>query len=426
MEVQFLLTISIILVSTKVFGLLSGKLRLPQVVGALLAGLILGPAFFNVLQPSELLHMLAELGVVIIMFGAGLETSISDLKASGKNSFFIALLGVAIPLGSGILLMTFFGEDADILESIFLGTILTATSVSITVATLKELGKLSTKVGNTILAAALIDDVLGLICLTIVTSSAGENTNIPIVLLKIVLFFVFAIIVGMLVHKFAAWYNKKINSNDLHRLPIAAFALCLFMAWSAEALFGVADIIGAFAAGLMIATTPKHVYIETKMHPLSYLLLTPIFFANIGLSVTLPDMTPSIILFTVLLIVVGVLSKLIGCGGISKACGFNNRQSLQIGLGMVCRGEVALIVANKGLTIGVLPEQYFGPIVIMVVFCAVVTPALLKLAFRGESAYEGLQESDLVDHIELSDQLDILTEQLLTEEQNFADEHKKG
>ncbi len=425
MEVQFLLSISVILVSTKAFGLLSGKLQLPQVVGALLAGLILGPAFLGVLEPTELLHMLAELGVVIIMFGAGLETSISDLKASGKNSFFIAMLGVAIPLGSGILLMNVFGESTDILQAIFLGTILTATSVSITVATLKELGKLSTKVGNTILAAALIDDVLGLVCLTIVTGAAGGNTDILIVLLKIVLFFVFAAIVGVLVNKLSLWYNKKINSDDLRRLPVAAFALCLFMAWSAEAIFGVADIIGAFAAGLMVATTPKHLYIETKMQPLSYLLLTPIFFANIGLSVTLPSMTPSIILFTVLLIVFGVFSKLIGCGGVSRLCGFSNRQSLQIGLGMVCRGEVALIVANKGLALGLLPEQYFGPIVIMVVFCAVVTPALLKLAFRGESAYEGLLESDLVDRMEMSDQLDILTEQLLEEDQKMTEENRK-
>ncbi len=420
MEFQFLLTLSIILVSTKAFGILSGKLQMPQVVGALVAGLLFGPAVLNIIQPNEVLHVLAELGVVVIMFGAGLETSISDLKASGKNSFLIALLGVLVPLGAGIVLMNVFNGTENILESVFLGIILTATSVSITVATLKEMGKLSTKVGNTILAAALIDDVLGLVCLTIVTSMAGESANLVITLLMILLFFVFAAVVGIIFNKFFNWYVKRAASRDMHRYPIIALALCLFMAWSAEAIFGVADIIGAFAAGLIIASTPKRVYVESKINPLSYLMLTPIFFANIGLSVTLPQMSGSIIVFTILLIIVGFLTKLIGCGGISKACGFTNRQSLQIGLGMVCRGEVALIVANKGLSIGLLPEEFFGPIVIMVVFCAVVTPALLKMAFRGESEYEGLQESDLVDHYELSDQLDIVTEKLLNDEQNIA------
>ncbi len=286
------------------------------------------------------------------------------------------------------------------------------------------MGNLSTKVGNTILAAALIDDVLGLICLTIVTSMGSGDDNIVLTLLMIALFFVFAVIVGLVFHKVFMWYNDKVQSRDLHRIPIIAFALCLFMAWAADHIFGVADIIGAFAAGLIIATTPKRVYVESRMNPLSYLLLTPIFFANIGLSVILPEMTGSIIVFTILLIIVGFLTKLVGCGGIARVNGFSSKQSLQIGLGMVCRGEVALIVANKGLDAGLLPEQFFGPIVIMVVFCAVVTPALLKLAFRGETAYEGLQESELVDNYELSDQLDIVAEQLLAKEQKINDDRK--
>ncbi len=424
MEFQFLLTISIILISTKVFGILSGKLQMPQVVGALVAGLLFGPALLGIIQPTEVLHVLAELGVVVIMFSAGLETSISDLKASGKNSLLIALLGVAVPLGAGILLMNAFNDSGNILESVFLGVILTATSVSITVATLKEMGKLSTKVGNTILAAALIDDVLGLVCLTIVSSLSGGEENIAITLLMILLFFVFAAVVGVVFNKFFNWYVGRSPSLDLHRYPILALALCLFMAWAAEAIFGVADIIGAFSAGLIIASTPKRVYVESKINPLSYLLLTPIFFANIGLSVTLPQMSGSIIIFTILLIIVGFLTKLIGCGGISKVCGFTKRQSMQIGLGMVCRGEVALIVANKGLDLGLLPEEFFGPIVIMVVFCAVVTPALLKMAFRGETAYEGLQESNLVDNFELPEQLDIVAEKLIRDEQNMSDGRK--
>ncbi len=351
------------------------------------------------------------------MFGAGLETSIGDLKESGKKALLVASLGVIIPLGAGVLLMTTLGASDNILQSFFLGVVLTATSVSITVATLKELGKLSTKVGNTILAAALIDDILGLVCLTVITSYGGEGTNLPLVFIKIVLFFVFAIGVGFVCNRLFIWYDKRVQARNLHRFPVAAFALCLFMAFVAEHFFGVADIIGAFAAGLIVATTPKRIYIETKIQPLSYLLLTPIFFANIGLSVSLPSMSGDIVIFTLVLIFAGVASKLIGCGGMARLSGFNNKQSLQIGLGMVCRGEVALIVANKGLAQGLLPEEYFGPIVLMVVFCAVVTPALLKLAFKGETSYEGLQESDLVGNFELTEQIDIVTEQLLTKDQ---------
>lgn len=281
-----------------------------------------------------------------------------------------------------------------------MGTVLTATSVSITVETLKEIGKLSTKVGNTILAAALIDDILGLICLTIVTSLAGQDVNIAIVLLKVVLFFVFVLVLGFVFRKFFTWYMGYMGNQNLHRFPVAGFALCLFMAWAAEEFFGVADIIGAFSAGIIVATTPKGQYIESKFAPLSYLLLTPIFFANIGLKVTLPELNGKLVLFTVLLVVVGVLSKLVGCGIGAKLCKFTNKQCLQTGFGMACRGEVALIAANKGMAMGMMEEEYFGPVIILVVCCAVFTPILLKVAFKGE--IEVAQESKLVNNYELS------------------------
>ncbi len=418
MSYTYLLTICVILISTKFFGLLTGKLHMPQVVGALLAGLLLGPAGFNLLHSNELLIQLAELGVIVIMFSAGMETSVNDLKHSGKSGLIVAMFGVLFPIVMGTGLAFAFNPNGNMLESIFIGTVLTATSVSITVETLKEMGKLSTKVGNTILAAALIDDVLGLVCLTIVTSLAGEGVSVALVLLKIVLFFVFVAVIGFIYYKASMWYEKKGNVKNLHRFPVFAFALCLFMAWSAEEIFGVADIIGAFAAGLIVATTPKGNYIESKFSPLSYLLLTPIFFANIGLEIVLPEMSGTIILFCVLLLVVGVLSKLIGCGIGAKLGGFNFKQSLQVGLGMACRGEVALIAANKGLAIGILSEQFFGPIVILVVCCAVFTPILLKLAFRGEAAYAGMQESALVDNYQINENIDIITERMIKQESN--------
>lgn len=424
MSYLFLLKLCIILLSTKVLSLLTGKVQMPQVVGSLLAGLLLGPAVLGTvtqaicgtaycLQPSDFLNQLAELGVIVIMFSAGMGTSVEDLKASGKSGFLVALIGVLVPLGMGTLLMRLFEPSASIMSDVFLGTVLTATSVSITVETLKEIGKLSTKVGNTILAAALIDDVLGLICLTIVTSLAGADVNIAFVLFKIVLFFVFVGAMGVAFCKFMVWYDKRVHDRNLHRFPIAAFALCLFMAWAAEALFGVADIIGAFSAGMIVAMTPKGQYIAGKFAPLAYLLLTPIFFANIGLKVTLPKMSGMFVLFTICLVLVGILSKLIGCGLGAKMCGFTNKQCMQTGFGMACRGEVALIVANKGMAMNMIGSDYFGPIIILVVCCAVFTPIMLKFAFKGEDNYTGLEASSLVDNYELSGQVDIVTDKLL-------------
>ncbi len=428
MSYTYLLTIGVILISTKVLGIFTGKLHMPQVVGALIAGLLLGPAGFGLIHSNEFLIMLAELGVIVIMFSAGMETSISDLKHSGKSGLIVAFFGVSVPLIGGAALMMAFNPTGNMLENIFMGVVLTATSVSITVEALKEMGKLSTKVGNTILAAALIDDILGLVCLTIVSSLGGEGESIGWVLLKIVLFFVFSGVIGFLYFKITKWYYAHKSSN-LHRYPVIAFALCLFMAWSAEVIFGVADIIGAFAAGLMVSSTPKGNYIESKFSPLSYLLLTPIFFANIGLEIVLPKMDLQLIIFCVLLVIIGVLSKLIGCGiGAKFFCGFKTKQAVQIGLGMACRGEVALITANKGLAMGILPEEFFGPIVILVVCCAVFTPILLKLSFRGEKAYEGMQESILVDNYQINENLALITDRLLQDEskrqENIKNENK--
>lgn len=413
MSYDYLLTICVILISTKLLSLLTGKMQMPQVVGSLLAGLLLGPAVLGLLQPSDFLNAVAELGVIVIMFSAGMGTSIQDLKNSGKSGLLVALIGVLVPLGMGTALMFIFSPGESVLQAVFLGTVLTATSVSITVETLKEIGKLSTKVGNTILAAALIDDVLGLICLTVVTSLAGADVNIFVVLLKILLFFVFVGVVGLIYNKFMFWYDKKVEDRNLHRFPVISFALCLFMAWAAECVFGVADIIGAFAAGMIVATAPKSKYIESKFSPLSYLLLTPIFFANIGLKVTFSAMSGQLIVFTVCLVGVGIVSKLVGCGLGGKLCGFSGKQCLQIGFGMACRGEVALIVASKGMAMNLIPQEYFCPIIILVVCCAVFTPILLKFSFRGEDKYAGLEQSELVDNYELGEQMDIVTNQLI-------------
>ena len=429
MSYHYLIDIALILLTTKVFGMITKRLQMPQVVGALIAGLVMGPAMLNIIHSTEFLSQVSELGVIVMMFTAGLGTSLNDLQQTGKAGFLVALCGVIVPLIGGTILSLFFNTSTDpnaFMQNVFIGVVLTATSVSITVEALKEMGKLNTVVGNTILAAALIDDVLGLIALTIVTSIGGSaDANLLVVLLKIVAFFVLVVVVGIVVKKAMDWYIANVHSTDLQRYPIFAFILCLILSFCAEEFFGVADITGAFAAGLIISTTSKAKYIELKFAPLSYLLLTPIFFASIGLKVELPEMNATIVIFSILLVVVAVLTKWIGCGLGAKLCGLKGHQCEQIGVGMVCRGEVALIVADKGAALGLMPEVFFGPVIIMVVATTILTPILLKFAYRKSDAYEDMQESSLVDRYDEVEQLDYIGESLIRANEHMMKKAKK-
>ena len=417
MSYHYLLDLALILLSTKLLGLLTQRFQMPQVVGALLAGLVLGPAGLNLLTETEFISQLSELGVIVLMFSAGMGTDLNELKNSGKAGFLVALLGVIVPLVMGTALAWGAAaagliESGGMLENVFVGTILTATSVSITVETLKEMGKLETKVGNTILAAALIDDVLGMIALTLVSSLAGSGESILAVLLKIVGFFLFALAVGFGANRLFCWMLKRQGGWATHRNSVLAFVLCLVMAYCAEEFFGVADITGAYAAGLAVACTPKGAYIQSKYNPLGYLLLTPVFFAAIGINVKLDGVSGGMVVFALLLLVVSVISKLVGCGLGAKLCGFTGKESMQVGVGMVCRGEVALIVANRGLSMGVLSATMMTPVVITVVGGTILTPILLKLAFRSGSQ-EKLVESSLTDRYEKTEQLEDASQQLL-------------
>ncbi|MGG7155216.1 cation:proton antiporter [Clostridium perfringens] len=384
---EFLFDLALILISTKLFGLITKKVKMPQVVGALLAGVILGPAVLNVLSETEFIQKLAELGVIVLMFTAGLETDINQLKKTGKASFIIAVLGVIIPLAGGFFIASIFNKGNDvntILQNVFIGIILTATSVSITVETLKEIGKLSTRAGNAILGAAIIDDILGIIALTITTSLADPSINVIIVLAKIVMFFIFAGLSGYLFH----WAFIKLDERyqrDLRRFVIIAFVFCLLLSFSAEEFFGVADITGAFIAGLVISDSNRSKYLNSRFETLSYMLLSPIFFASIGIKVQLTAMTKTIFIFAILLLLVAILSKVIGCGLGAKLCKYSNREAIQIGTGMISRGEVALIVANKGIAMGLMLPEFLAPVVIVVVVTTIVTPILLKVVFNNKS-----------------------------------------
>ncbi len=380
---RYLLDIALILLATKAFGLFTRRLQMPSVVGSLLAGIILGPALLNIVQPSNLISSLSEIGVIVLMFEAGLDTSITDLKNAGLKALWIALLGVLVPLAMGFLVGSMYNVGPEAwLENLFIGVILTATSVGITVETLKEMGAMKTHSGNTILAAAVIDDVLGIVALTLVSGMADSSINIGIVLLKVVLFFIFSIIVGIILHKvFAFWFDHD-SRGGLQRYSIVSFAFALIMAFVSEEFFGVADITGSFVAGLMISGTSQCAYVTKRISTLSYLLITPIFFANIGLGLTSIAFNGGTLLLILIFYVVAVLSKVLGCAVAAKMVGYSNSQSMRIGCGMVSRGEVALIVANRGIALGLLSSVFVTPILLCVVFTTVVTPLLLKWAYK--------------------------------------------
>lgn len=429
MSYHYLLDLALILLSTKLLGMLTKRIQMPQVVGSLLAGLIMGPAVLNILQETEFLTQLSELGVIVLMFSAGMGTDIQELKRSGKAGMLVALLGVLVPLAMGTGLAWASGKAGLItttgfLEDVFIGTILTATSVGITVETLRELGRLDTKVGNTILAAALIDDILGLIALTLVSSVAGGGESVLLVLGKIALFFVFAAVVGYGANRLFCWMMGLWKERNRRRYPVLAFVLCLLMAYCAEEFFGVADITGAYVAGLVISCTPKAVFVQSRYEPLSYLLLTPVFFASVGINVQMTGMSQEILIFSILLLIVSVISKVVGCGIGAKACGFTNRESIQVGTGMVCRGEVALIVANRGLAMGVLTPAMMTPVIITVIGGTILTPILLKMVFAKEARVV-VQDTGLVDHYQKTEQLDIVSDELLTMDRDCQDKNRE-
>ncbi|WP_283123046.1 cation:proton antiporter [Anaerotignum lactatifermentans] len=379
---DFLLFVAIILLSTKIFGLLSQKVNMPQVVGALLVGVLLGPSCLNILHETDFLTKSAEIGVIFLMFLTGLDTDFDDLKATGKSSVIIAFVGVLIPLGSGFLTyyLFFHGQRPDtmiFLESAFVGIVLTATSVSITVETLREMGKLKGKMGTSILGAAVIDDILGIIALTVITSFTVPGVDIMVVLLKILLFFVFIAVCGFFV--FRLFRKLEIVYGTKRRVAIYAVAFCLLLSYISEVYFGVADITGAYFAGLILCNvTETKSYIASKINITSYMFFTPIFFASIGIKTVITGMSQELILFTLALLIVAILSKIVGCGLGAKICGFSNMDSLAIGVGMISRGEVALIVAQKGEQAGLISPTLFPAIVLVVIVTTLITPILLK------------------------------------------------
>lgn len=381
---EFFKDLAIIIIFAKLFGIVARKMNAPQVAGEIVAGLIIGPSVLGLVESTEFLAQMAQIGVLLLMFSAGLETNLKDLLKTGPIAFLIACCGVIVPLIGGTLLyMGFYGVSPlgslEFFQAIFMGVILTATSVGITVETLKELGKLKGKIGTTILGAAVIDDVIGIILLTFVVGFKSPEANTIKIASSTILFFIFSLVVGLILFKiFRAVDNRYPHTR---RIPIAGLALCLIFAYIAEEYFGIADITGAYIAGIILCSIRDSEYIAEKMDTNSYMIFGPIFFASIGLKTNIENMNINILIFSIALIIVALITKVIGCGLMSRISGFSWDDSLKIGVGMMNRGEVALIIAQKGLTVGLLTSVFFTSVILMVVVTSIVTPILLKVLY---------------------------------------------
>lgn len=425
--ISLLLPLALILFLSKLLQMGCKKIKMPQVVGMLLAGIII--AFVDKIPGLNLLDdsaragikFLAEIGVVLIMFSAGLGTNLNSIKSSGVSAIIVTSLGVIVPMGLGFLVAGLFNgfggtitlEDgltvSKTWSNLFYGVILTATSVSVTVATLKEMHRLNGKAGTIIISAAILDDIIGVIVLSVILSlsgagSSGGNTlgsimchnDVVAVLLNVLFFFIFTIGIGVGIHYLFKYLNKK--KPHTRRLPIFGLAFCFFMAFAAEKFFGVADITGAYFAGLALAGIGHHInpirdeladdtsdYIERKSDVLSYMIFSPIFFANVGINADFTGLKASMIGFGCCYILAGLLGKVIGCGIGAKITGNHFKDSIRIGIGMMARAEVALICANKGIDAGLVDSGMSTFIVIMIIVSSFVTPLILKLTYKNEN-----------------------------------------
>ncbi|GFI01814.1 cation:proton antiporter [Lachnospiraceae bacterium 64-25] len=386
--------LAIIVIAAKLFGIVARKLKAPQVVGEIVAGLIIGPSILGWVNQTDFLMQMAEIGVILLMFSAGLETDLKELMKTGPIATLIACAGVFIPLLLGAAYyMLFYGispwGSEEFYKAVFVGTILTATSVSITVQSLKEMGKLKGKVGTTILSAAIIDDVIGIIVLTFVIGFKNPNSKPSTVIINTALFFALALVVGFISYKLFKYLDKRYPHT--RRIPIAGLAYCFLLAYVAERYFGIADITGAYVAGIILCSINDSSYIERKVDVNSYMLFGPVFFASIGLKTNIDSVTGGILLFSLGFVLVGLVSKIIGCGLMAKICKFNGNDSFKIGVGMMTRGEVALIVSQKGLSAGLLEPVYFTSVILLIIVSSIATPIILKILYSRDKGENEVQ-----------------------------------
>lgn len=394
-----LLPLALILIFSKIFMKICKKLNLPSVIGMIVAGLLIGLISYipnqDILNETtqEGLGFLSKIGAILILFSAGLETDLKQIKSVGGPAVIITIAGVIVPMGLGFLVATLCNggfanltHDA-LLTNLFYGTILTATSVGITVQTLREMGKLNSRVGSTIVAAAIIDDVLGIIVLSFVLAfkgNGGEVVNPWIVVLKTIGYFAVIAVLSFVASKAFKWLDKRFEHHRL--VPIFSLAFCFIIAYLSEKYFGIADITGAYIVGLILSTNNESGYIERKTDILSYMLFVPVFFANIGISTKFEAISGSFVLFGCLFIIAGIIGKLIGCGIAAKCCKYSFSDSVKIGVGMMARAEVCLVTASKGA--GIIDNNIMPFIVILIIVTSLLSPIFLKLIYNHDKKKE--------------------------------------
>lgn len=394
-----LLPLALILIFSKIFMKICKKLNLPSVIGMIVAGLLIGLISYipnqDILNETtqEGLGFLSKIGAILILFSAGLETDLKQIKSVGGPAVIITIAGVIVPMGLGFLVATLCNggfanltHDA-LLTNLFYGTILTATSVGITVQTLREMGKLNSRVGSTIVAAAIIDDVLGIIVLSFVLAfkgNGGEAVNPWIVVLKTIGYFAVIAVLSFVASKAFKWLDKRFEHHRL--VPIFSLAFCFIIAYLSEKYFGIADITGAYIVGLILSTNNESGYIERKTDILSYMLFVPVFFANIGISTKFEAISGSFVLFGCLFIIAGIIGKLIGCGIAAKCCKYSFSDSVKIGVGMMARAEVCLVTASKGA--GIIDNNIMPFIVILIIVTSLLSPIFLKLIYNHDKKKE--------------------------------------
>lgn len=381
--------LAIIIVTAKLFGILARKLKAPQVVGEIVAGLIIGPSVLGLVNQSDIIIQMAEIGVVLLIFLAGLETNLKDLLKTGPIALVIACAGVFVPLAGGYLLYSaFYGfspaASMEFYKAVFIGVIMTATSVSITVQTLRELGRLKGRVGTTILSAAIIDDVIGIIVLTFIIGFTNSSVKPYTVIINTALFFVFSMIIGVIFYYIFKYLSRKYPHT--RRIPIFGLVLCFALSYIAEKYFGIADITGAYIAGIILCSIQESKYIAEKMDVNSYIIFGPIFFTSIGLKTSIDHFSSSLLLFSIGFVLVALVCKIIGCGITAKLLKFNKKDALRIGVGMMTRGEVALIVSQKGLSAGLMDSNFFTPVILLIIISSIITPIMMKLLYRSSPA----------------------------------------
>ncbi len=393
---EVLRDLAIILLFAKCLGILARKFKAPQVVGQIIAGLLVGPCVLGWITQTEFITEMAEVGVIILMFSVGLESDLKELIKTGPVAFLIACAGVFVPLVCGALLyMGFYGMapwgSENFYKAVFMGTIMTATSVSITVASLQELGKIKSKVGTAIVSAAIIDDVIGIVVLTFVIGFKNPDSNPGMVVVKTIAFFVVAIVGGYFVYKMFLTLDKRYPHT--RRIPIVGVAFCFALSYIAERYFGIADITGAYVAGVVLCNLSDNEYIERKVDVSSYMFFGPVFFASIGLKTSFDSMNGKLIAFSICFVIVALFAKVLGCGLTSKLCKYSAADSLKIGVGMMTRGEVALIVAQKGLAAGLLSADYFTAVILLILVSSILTPIVLKMLYTKDEKKEMAAQS---------------------------------